>query len=271
MRTKESDARPERNRGRCVGTAALRDLERQFREAHQSGADLHLLHYLDGRNSIRGTGSGRFRLLAACGAKASGYSLSEGGCEHWIEILIRYLRQNDDAQEYIEIRPAALYGNPRKTNGGPSGLIEGPWNRPGATVGNEYTIQHLFLASADCCLWLTSRQEDRDVSFPAESQEVRYEAALNRPSGGLGRKPVRRHSKNLLIDSALRRIAEARPRSHEEVFRALDGRAPIPHVELFQSAGGWSAGFRRDKAGARAWLSKAWSRLNLPAFPRGPK
>ena len=90
-------------------------------------------------------------------------------------------------------------------------------------------------------------------------------------SSGLGRKAARRNPRYKAIDDALRNVAQARPSSHEEVFAALEGRVRPPNAEPFQSEGGWLAGFRRNKACARAWLSKAWSRLELPAFPRGPK
>ena len=85
------------------------------------------------------------------------------------------------------------------------------------------------------------------------------------------RKRVRRNAKYEAIDEALRETAKSRPRSHEEVFQALNGRSKPPNAEPFKTAGGWHAGFKKDAVAARAWLSKAWSRLELPAFPRGPK
>jgi hypothetical protein len=84
-------------------------------------------------------------------------------------------------------------------------------------------------------------------------------------------KSRRQHARYEAIDKELRKIAEMRPMSHKEVFGSLDGRAPIPYAKPFATAGGWLAGFQRDQAAARAWLSKAWSRLHLPPFPRGPK
>ena len=85
------------------------------------------------------------------------------------------------------------------------------------------------------------------------------------------RKRVRRNAKYEGIDEALREIAKSRPKAHEEVFQALEGRSKLPNAEPFKTAGGWHAGFKKDAVAARAWLSKAWSRLNLPAFLRGPK
>jgi hypothetical protein len=95
--------------------------------------------------------------------------------------------------------------------------------------------------------------------------------ALAGSSGGAQPKSRRRNTGNNNIDNALREIAMARPASHEEVFRGLDGRVKPPHAKPFATTGGWMSGFRADKAAARAWLSKAWSRLSLPPFRRGPK
>ena len=70
------------------------------------------------------------------------------------------------------------------------------------------------------------------------------------------KKPVRRNQKYRVIDKALQKIAESRPRTQEEVFQSLDGRhVVIPPAEPFLAAHGWIAGFRRNPAAARAWLS----------------
>jgi hypothetical protein len=90
-------------------------------------------------------------------------------------------------------------------------------------------------------------------------------------SDKISRRPVRRNPKYESIDSALREIAAIRPKDQKEVFQNLDGRAKVPNAEPFNSAKGWLAGFKRDEDTARAWLSKAWSRLSLPPFVRGPK
>jgi len=83
---------------------------------------------------------------------------------------------------------------------------------------------------------------------------------------------TRRSLRYKTIDQALTAIAEARPKAHAEVFRALDGRrVALPSAAPFAAAHGWLAGFQKDPQRAHAWLSKTWSRLNLSAFPRGPK
>jgi hypothetical protein len=85
-------------------------------------------------------------------------------------------------------------------------------------------------------------------------------------------KPTRRNAKYEAIYRALREISDAAPESHEEVFGFLNDRhVPIPNAEPFKAAGGWLQGFRQNPHEARAWLSKAWRRLGLPAFARGPK
>ena len=99
---------------------------------------------------------------------------------------------------------------------------------------------------------------DQEAHLPEESQKTR--------------KPVRRNSRYEEIDRALREISEARPKSHEEVFRFLNDRGVgVPNRRPFKVAGGWFKGFQRDGHAASAWLSQAWGRLGLPAFPRGPK
>lgn len=85
-------------------------------------------------------------------------------------------------------------------------------------------------------------------------------------------KPKRRNEQYKQIDEMLRLIADSRPRSHEEVFQALDGRkVRIPPAKPFKSVRCWMDGFRKDKPASRAWLSKRWTELDLPSFARGPK
>ena len=108
------------------------------------------------------------------------------------------------------------------------------------------TVDRLFEASAVVCELLESMAKLR---VPKATGSPRYQR----------------------IDDALRDIAQMTPRSHDDVFQNLDGRVKIPNAQPFQAAGGWVKGFYADPRAARSWLSKAWSRLKLPAFPRGPK
>jgi hypothetical protein len=83
---------------------------------------------------------------------------------------------------------------------------------------------------------------------------------------------VRRNHRYEGIDKALRGIAGAWPKGHEEVFRQLENRkVSIPNRKPFKSAGGWWKGYRQDRHLAGAWLSQVWARLRLPPFARGPR
>ncbi|HEX3818806.1 MAG TPA: hypothetical protein VHW45_00655 [Candidatus Sulfotelmatobacter sp.] len=86
------------------------------------------------------------------------------------------------------------------------------------------------------------------------------------------RRLVKRSAKYGAIDLALEKFAEALPQSHEEVFRHLEERGKRhPSAEPFGTARGWMAGFKKDPARARVWLSKRWALLRLPPFAAGPK
>jgi hypothetical protein len=115
----------------------------------------------------------------------------------------------------------------------------------------------------------------RDLKFIqrllAGAAESLPREAASTPAIREKREPTRRSPRYEAIDKELTAIAAARPRSHEEVFRSLNGRIKVPNAEPFKSAGGWIPGFERNPTRARSWLSQAWSRLNLTPFPRGPK
>jgi hypothetical protein len=81
----------------------------------------------------------------------------------------------------------------------------------------------------------------------------------------------RRNPRYAKIDTVLRAISESHPKGHKDVFELLEGRVSVPDADPFRSARGWINGFNSDSAAARAWLSKAWKRLDLTPFPRGPK
>jgi len=86
------------------------------------------------------------------------------------------------------------------------------------------------------------------------------------------KKASRRNRKYEAIDSALREIAEARPKDHEEVFRVLENRRiPVANRQPFKGARGWLKGFKQNPHLARGWLSQTWGKLGLPTFARGPK
>jgi hypothetical protein len=86
------------------------------------------------------------------------------------------------------------------------------------------------------------------------------------------KRPARRNARYAKIDAALRAISASQPRSQTEILQSLEERRVVtPPAEPFLSANGWLAGFRRDQAAARAWLSKRWAKSQLPPLPRGPK
>jgi len=108
-------------------------------------------------------------------------------------------------------------------------------------------------------------------AFESQAQTHRWISSSKGMPLGQGPKTVKRSPKYEMIDAALRSIAESLPTTHEEVFSALDGRAPVPNAQPFGKTGGWLSGYKRDRAAAHVWLSKAWSRLRLAPFAKGPK
>ena len=117
--------------------------------------------------------------------------------------------------------------------------------------------------------------ETEHVSMTASTErDPELGGSVNRHDAGAdrtNRRRPRRSQKYERIDEELRKIALARPNTQEEVFEALQARRVVwPSAEPFATHG-WVAGFRRDEAAARSWLSKRWSELDLPPLPQGPK
>jgi hypothetical protein len=137
---------------------------------------------------------------------------------------------------------------------------------------------------APMSLWMTPRYKE---ALPVIRQELvaelrsilaaRPKGQPTSPAASLAyqtdhrvKNSVRQNSKYLEIDEALRDISHARPKSYEEVVRFLDQRkVPPPYGKVF--APGWLKGYQQNPHVARAWLSKRWGHLGLPALPRGPK
>jgi hypothetical protein len=137
-------------------------------------------------------------------------------------------------------------------------------------------VKRLFEASANLCLDFEARSApSKDETEPSNrfATESLGKAKFVQESrtGSSAKLSGRRNAKYEEIDAALMGAAESKPKTHQEVFRALDGRTAVPNAKPFSTARGWWAGFERDPVRARAWLSKQWSRLRLPSFPRGPK
>jgi len=119
-----------------IDAEVVRDLERQFREAHRDDPELWGQRFVDGSYLVRGSGLGRFHLLAAAAARAIGCA----GEQEWIEMLIRYLFTHNQDREFLKVQPAALYVNPKKTLRKPSSLRrQRSWLQVGATIGPNFT------------------------------------------------------------------------------------------------------------------------------------
>jgi hypothetical protein len=132
---------------------------------------------------------------------------------------------------------------------------------------------HATLLAAWWSMSADARARDANTDrLDAEAENDRRGPTSGASTGRPAPKVARRSLRYRVIDEVLQKIAESRPRTQEEVFQSLDGRkVVIPPAEPFETARGWIAGFRRDPAAARAWLSKRWTGLNLSRLPRGPK
>lgn len=121
-------------------------------------------------------------------------------------------------------------------------------------------------------LWEKIRlNELRQATSDADDARTRLELSQTKFQETLAKR-AKRNSRYEDIDGMLRQIASAQPKDHKEVFTTLDERSiRIPNADPFRSARGWVAGFKKNRPLAQAWLSKRWSDLNLPQFPRGPK
>jgi hypothetical protein len=125
---------------------------------------------------------------------------------------------------------------------------------------------------AICASRRTTDSSNGTENAPRESEQPGTREAQSAKESRKATTPIRRNQKYKVIDEALRKIAESVPRTQEEVFQSLEGRhVVVPPAEPFMTARGWIAGFRRDAAAARAWLSKRWKELSLSPLPRGPK
>ncbi|MEO8592277.1 MAG: hypothetical protein ABI759_03055 [Candidatus Solibacter sp.] len=181
---------------------------------------------------------------------------------HWKAQALRFAREGQPARE-LEIEP--------NTSSQPEGralsqrLID--LIRRVADAANKQPH------AADKLSDRNSNLSVPDISVPAVPIDptVAIDPDISSTKPTAGSSPRRRNRGFGVIDSALREIAKSLPKSHEEVFRQLDGRVDVPFANPFRSAKGWHTGFKKNRPLARAWLSHRWAGLNLPPFPRGPK
>jgi hypothetical protein len=202
----------------------------------------------------------RFELLAEAAARGLANPQGVELWKLWLAELIRRKINYSESPYTFEYPEAYLEnpGHPLRRLGEPLPVVEGRRTTTGATTmvfeGTVVSIDRLFEASAVLC-------------------EVFESLAEHRSEGDRkAKKPTKQSEKYKQIDKALREIAAARPRNHEEVFRQLDARkVPIPNSKPFKAARSWLKGFHQDRHAATAWLSQSWARLGLPTFARGPK
>lgn len=232
-----------------------------------------------------------YKAVIRLAASLAGHGGGNEAIDYWLNLLRDHLlasgsRMLSSGSEFRLMRPA---GDHREAEGG-------PWPDAPTRHGAAYMIHGLFRACADYCLaraGLVPRNTGQEglvqpriastepnaagtpiaggPSDSIQSSGVSQTSQVPAPMARKRRQPARLNARYALIDDALRKASEAKPKNHEEVIRFLDGRLRIPHAEPFESAGGWFAGFVKNPTTARVWLSKRWALLNLPAFARGPK
>lgn len=135
----------------------------------------------------------------------------------------------------------------------------------GHAVADTAAVSSMQRSAGPSAISLSGAETNVSVS---EQTQILHEST----SRSKVRRAAERHPRYSKIDQALRRIAEARPQSHREVFQLLErDSVPLPRAEPFDSAGGWMRGYRVKPRLASAWLSKTWLQLDLPRFLRGPK
>jgi len=201
----------------------------------------------------------RFKILAEAAARGLPNSQGTELWKLWLAELIRRKINYHERPHTIQCSQEYLKNpnHPLRRLSEPLPVVKGR-KKKGTTMmvfeGKIVTIDRPFEASAILCELLESLAE-----HPSEGARK-------------AKKPVKQNETYKRIDKALRACSAARPKSHEEVFRQLDERkVPLPNSEPFKSAGGWLKGFQQNRHAASAWLSRAWGKLNLPSFARGPK
>lgn len=106
-----------------------------------------------------------------------------------------------------------------------------------------------------------------------ELETLSVEVQLRGPSPGYRprRRPPRRNPSYETIDRVLRDIAAAGPKSQLDVFRELDGRAPIPNAQPFRrQVGGWRVLNKTDLQRVCGYLERGhgWVYLRFEWAPK---
>src|ERR1051326_4046271 len=79
--------------------------------------------------------------------------------------------------------------------------------------------------------------------------------------------------RNEAISDHFKAAYKEAPAGQKELCEILDRRhAPLPNVERFRDAGGWSKAYEQQPNGAvKSWISKRAAKLTLPVLRPGPK
>jgi len=150
-------------------------------------------------------------------------------------------------------------------------------SRPDAEESYDYLDEYERvciddLVEASIALCHVYAAESLDIVSLYEPTKASSQDAHGPQERRTARRPVRRNALYEKIDAGVLEIEASQPKSHAEIFKALDDRhVPVPHAEPFESSGGWTKGFRSNPARAHQWLSKCRAKLELPLLPQGPK
>ena len=123
-----------------IAVADLDVLRAEFENGHNEHSRLQATVLPDGPPSLHGTSTLAFRELATRATRAVGLSGSGGSWEHWLEVLVGYLLENDDRGEFITKRE-----NSSRSRIGKEKIFE------------TYLINRVFKASALCCSRLRAK------------------------------------------------------------------------------------------------------------------
>jgi hypothetical protein len=121
-------------------------LKNEFKEAHERNPGLRAWVYINELPKPSGPGSLQFQELANRAVWALARVGGDDAWKHWVDVLIGYLLENDQDEEYLQKSGAGHLDRPAETS----------WeSHPGVIIeGENYEIRQVFTASEHCCSWL---------------------------------------------------------------------------------------------------------------------
>jgi len=123
-----------------VAGPELDDLRSQFEDADRRYPGLQAFLSIDGPPSLRGAGTLQFRGMANRAAGQVSRSQGDDVWKVWLEIVVGYLLQNDDREQFItKVETVSRTGDSE------------------TKIGETYLISHVYEASGLCCSWLMPR------------------------------------------------------------------------------------------------------------------